>query len=194
MYNLDVLLNLKKLNISLEKYFLLKIIEDCSLSFFKENYLELLVKLKIEGLVSPELQLTKKGIDLLLSVESKNVKIPTNFDELHKKCKAELKKLTGKEQYMVQKKYSFIPNVVDFNNKLKQVVSKYKLKDSKRIEDLLLLHINKAVEAKFEYISLLNYYISKDNKSQLADDYFSDVSIEKEEKEKIEPKQIKDLF
>ena len=76
---------------------------------------------------------------------------------------------------MVQKKYSFLPNVVDFNNKLKQVVSKYKLKDSKRIEDLLLLHINKAVEAKFEYISLLNYYISKDNKSQLADDYFSDI-------------------
>ena len=134
-----------------------------------------MVKLKIEGLVSPELQLTKKGIDLLLSVESKNVKVPTNFDELHKKCKAELKKLTGKEQYMVQKKYSFLPNVVDFNNKLKQVVSKYKLKDSKRIEDLLLLHINKAVEAKFEYISLLNYYISKDNKSQLADDYFSDI-------------------
>lgn len=174
MYNLDVLLNLKKLNISLEKYILLKIIEDCSLSFFKDDYLELLVKLKVEGLVSPELQLTNKGIDLLLQVDSKQFTVnKVNYEAIHQKCKEKMKQLTGKENFYVQKKYSFIPNVVDFNNKLKQVVVKYKLKDMDRVSKLLSLHIEKAVKANFEYVSLLGYYISKDNKSQLSDDYYN---------------------
>ena len=181
MYNLDILLKLKELNISLEKYILLKIIEDCSLSFFKQDYLELLVTLKIEGFVNAELELTKKGIELLQSIENQKVK-SVNFNELHELCKEELKRLTGKSQYMVAKKYAFINNQVDFNNKLKSVCVKYKLKDINRIKELLLLHINKAVEAKFEFTQLLGYYISKENKSTLADDYYSDIDTNIEEK------------
>ena len=194
MYNLDILLNLKKENITINRYILLKIIEDCSLSSFKEDYREELVSLKLEGIVNSDLELTTKGMDLLQSIEGKKTK-SIDYDKLHLTLQNKLLSLTGKKQFMVGGKYNFLSNKLDFTNKLKGVISKYKLKDFNKLEKLLILHIEKAVKEKFQYISLMNYYISKDNKSQLYDDYEGYEENEKIVKpEKIEPKEIKNLF
>lgn len=194
MYNLDILLNLKKENITINKYILLKIIEDCSLSSFKEDYREELVNLKLEGLINSELELTTKGMELLQSIEGKKTK-SIDYDKLHLTLQNKLLSLTGKKQFMVGGKYAFLSNKLDFTNKLKGVISKYKLKDFNKLEKLLILHIEKAVKEKFQYISLMNYYISKDGKSQLYDDYEGYEENEKETvKEQIEPKEIKNLF
>ena len=186
MYNLDILLNLKKENITINKYILLKIIEDCSLSSFKEDYREELVNFKFEGLINSELELTTKGMELLQSIEGKKTK-SIDYDKLHLTLQNKLLSLTGKKQYMVGGKYNFIPNKIDMTTKLKGVITKYKLKDFNKIEKLLILHIEKAVKEKFQYISLIGYYISKDGKSQLYDDY---ESFEENEKEEIINKPI----
>lgn len=194
MYDLNILLKLKENNISINKYILLKIIEDCSLSLFKEEYLQELVNLKLEGILNAELELTTKGMELLQSIEEKKTK-SIDYDKLHLTLQNKLLSLTGKKQYMVNGKYSFLSNKIDFTNKLKNVITKYKLKDFNKIEKLLILHIEKAVKEKFQYISLIGYYISKDGKSQLYDDYEGYEENEKETvKEQIEPKEIKNLF
>lgn len=171
MYNLDILLNLKRENITINRYILLKIIEDCSLSLFKEDHLEELVNLKIEGLISTDLELTTKGIELLQKVEGNNNKKTVSYEGLYKQLQEELQKLTGKKQKMVEGRYAFLPNFTDFSTKLKQTVTKYKLNNLSKIEKLLLLHVQKAVKANFKYVTLIGYYISKDGKSQLATDF-----------------------
>lgn len=180
MYNLDILLRLKENNISINMYILLKIIEDCSLSFFKEDNIELIVNLKMDGYLTSELELTKKATDLLGILEDKKESKIVNNESLYAKLKEELFKLTGRKQYMVSGSYAFIPNFTDFNIKLKQTIVKYKLKDLSKVESLLLLHIQKAVKANFKYVTLIGYYISKDNKSQLATDYDNYEENEKE--------------
>lgn len=186
MYDLNILLKLKENNISINKYILLKIIEDCSLSLFKEEYLQELVNLKLEGILNAELELTTKGMELLQSIEGKKTK-SIDYDKLHLTLQNKLLSLTGKKQFMVGGKYAFLSNKLDFTNKLKGVITKYKLKDFNKIEKLLILHIEKAVKEKFQYISLISYYISKDGKSQLYDDY---ESFEENEKEEIINKPI----
>lgn len=179
MYDLNTLLKLKKEKVSINKYILLKIIEDCSLSLFKEDYREELVNLKIEGLLNNNLELTPKAITLLSVIESEKTKL-IDYDGLYLKLQNKLLSLTGKKQFMVGGKYSFLPNKIDMTNKLKTVVIKYKLKDFSKLEKLLILHIEKAVKEKFQYVSLLGYYISKDGKSQLSDDYEGYEENEKE--------------
>lgn len=194
MYDLNTLLKLKKEKVSINRYIILKIIEDCSLSLFKEDCREELVKLKIEGIINSELELTTKGMELLQSIEGKKTK-SIDYDKLHLTLQDKLLSLTGKKQFMVGGKYAFLSNKLDFTNKLKGVITKYKLKDFSKLEKLLILHIEKAVKEKFQYISLMNYYISKDGKSQLYDDYEGYEENEKVVKpEKIEPKEIKNLF
>lgn len=182
MYDLNTLLKLKKERVSINRYIILKIIEDCSLSLFKEDYREELVNLKLEGIINSELELTTKGMELLQSIEGKKTKL-IDYDKLHLTLQDKLLSLTGKKQFMVGGKYAFLSNKLDFTNKLKGVITKYKLKDFNKIEKLLILHIEKAVKEKFQYISLIGYYISKDGKSQLYDDYESFEENVKENKE-----------
>jgi len=193
MYNLDILLKLKELKIDIKEYLLLKIVEDCSLSLLENLYLRELIKLREEKYIIGN-NLSFKGEELLKSIE-KNKTSTVDYNKLHLSLQNKLLSLTNKKQFMVGGKYSFLPNKIDFSNKLKNVILKYKLKDIDKIEKLLLLHIEKAVKERFQYISLLGYYISKDGKSQLYDDYESYEENEKFiEPEKIEPKKIKNLF
>jgi hypothetical protein len=127
--------------------------------------------MKLEGLLTNTEELTTKSYEILKEIEGKNDTKGINYPLLHKKLQDELFKLTGERQYRVDGKYSFFPNLKDFTDKLKKVVLKYKLKDYNKIETILLNHIRKAVKANFKYIPLLGYYISKDSKSMLVDDY-----------------------
>lgn len=184
MYNLDILLKLKELNMEVKEYLLLKIVEDCSLSLLENFYLRELIKLRLEGYIVGN-NLSEKGKNKILEIE--NTKKSSNFEELHKKLQQKLLELTGKKQYMVEGKFAFLTNLTDFSSKLKQVISKYKLKDLNKVEKLLILHIEKSVKNNFKYCSLLGYYISKEGKSTLATDY---ESFEENEKEEIIHKPI----
>lgn len=93
-----------------------------------------------------------------------------NFSGIHAKLEQRLLELTGKKQYRVQGKYSFLPSDKDLQSLLTKFSNKYKVKDKKAITNCLILHIQKAVAANFEYVPLLGYYISKNGQSQLAAD------------------------
>lgn len=170
MYNLDILLKLKELNISIKHYLLLKLVEDSALFHFRDEYLELIVDMKFNNFLTNTEEITTKGLELLAQIEGKKKEV-FNYSLLYNRLQLEFVKLTGQKQYMVDGKYAFFPNLKDFGDKIKSIILKYKLKDMEKVEKLLLLHIQKSYKANFKFTTLLKYYISKDNKSMLVDDY-----------------------
>jgi hypothetical protein len=191
MYNLDYLLKIKENHLTVKEYLLFRIIEDGSLFLFKEEYIDEIIKAKKEGYIDSNQSLTNKTYEVLNKIEGNRQK-EVNYEKLLIKLQTYLKTLSGKDQYKVQGKYNFLPNKVDFQNRLKKVILKYKLKDSNKVEKLLLNYVNMAYKANFSYVQLLQYYIMKDSQSQLATDYEGKIVTEKEEI--ISVKQIKDLF
>jgi hypothetical protein len=191
MYNLDYLLKIKENHLTVKEYLLFRIIEDGSLFLFKEEYIDELIKAKKESYIDNNVNLTNKAYEVLNKIEGNRQK-EVNYEKLLIKLQTYLKTLSGKDQYKVQGKYNFLPNKVDFQNRLKKVILKYKLKDSNKVEKLLLKHISTAYKAGFNYVPLLQYYILKDSQSQLATDY--ETKIEEQKEEVISVKQIKDLF
>ena len=79
--------------------------------------------------------------------------------------------LTGKKQKMLQGKYAFIPNPKDLKLRLQKVIKEYQLNDIQKVEKILLLYVEKCNKARFEYVSTIEYYITKDKSSKLATDY-----------------------
>ena len=149
---------------------------------------------KLEGYLTFDLQLTKKGEDLLNKINGVSTKIDTNFyKELHKKLQNELFTLTGKKQKVIGGKYSFLCNSFDLENRLSKVVKKYNLEDLNKIEKLLIKYIYNCYKADFKMTPLIEYYIIKDNSSKLVTDYFNF-----EEKKEIQKEKklidTKDLF
>lgn len=144
------------------------------------------------GIINNRWQLTEKGRLLMEKIEGKQVSELEWCSKLHIRLQEELKILTGKKQKTVQNTYSFIPNIKDFTNKLSKVVKKYNLTDKKKIEKLLLQYIKKCHEADFKMIKLLEYYILKNDYSQLATEYEN--FEEKEEKTKERLIKTEDLF
>jgi len=170
MYNLDYLLKIKENHLTVKEYLLFRIIEDGSLFLFKEEYIDEIIKVKKEGYIDSNQSLTNKAYEVLNKIEGNRQK-EVNYEKLLIKLQTYLKTLSGKDQYKVQGKYNFLPNKVDFQNRLKKVILKYKLKDSNKVEKLLLNYVNMAYKANFSYVQLLQYYIMKDSQSQLATDY-----------------------
>jgi len=170
MYNLDYLLKIKENHLTVKEYLLFRIIEDGSLFLFKEEYIDEIIKAKKESYIDNNVNLTNKAYEVLNKIEGNRQK-EVNYEKLLIKLQTYLKTLSGKDQYKVQGKYNFLPNKVDFQNRLKKVILKYKLKDSNKVEKLLLNYVNLAYKANFSYVQLLQYYIMKDSQSQLATDY-----------------------
>ena len=118
-----------------------------------------------------------------------------DFTGLHFKLQSRMNELIGSKNFKVQGKWNFIPSEKDLINKLQTVCVKYKLKDVQKIQNLLLLHCERAVKESFNYVPLLIYYISKSNVSQLASDMESTEEIKLGEENKIQPNiNTKDLF
>lgn len=182
MYNLETLLKIKELGLSVRYYLLLKLVEDSALFHFRDEYLELIVDMKTNNFLTNTEQLTTKGSELLAEIEGKKKEV-FNYSLLYNRLQLEFVKLTGQKQYMVDGKYAFFPNLKDFGDKLKAIILKYKLKDMEKVEKLLLLHIQKSYKANFKYTTLLKYYISKDNKSMLVDDYENFIEGQEDKKE-----------
>jgi len=129
--------------------------------------------LKLGGYCNFQLELTKKGRELLESVQPSK-KIDTNFyKELHKKLQNELFILTGKKQKVIGGKYSFLCNAFDLEHKLSRLIKKHQITDLKRIEKLLLKYIHTCYKADFKMVQLLEYYIEKSGTSKLMTDFES---------------------
>ncbi len=186
MYDLNILLKLKENNISINKYILLKIIEDCSLSLFKEDYREELVNFKFEGLINSELELTTKGMELLQSIEGKKTK-SIDYDKLHLTLQNKLLSLKGKKQIEGFGGVYFIPNKTELKEFLTRFWNKYpKYKDLDKISKILQKHIENCSK-KNSFAPAIKYYIYKQGVgSQLAS------AIENYEEQELETKQTFD--
>lgn len=191
MEELIKILKIKDKILDLEHVFLLKIIDKYNIYDYKEYILNLEFKLnylRINGYIDSSTipEITNKTKILFTNIDSnKAVKVKYNFKELHKKLQNELFILTGKKQKVISNKYSFLPNFKDLEIKLLKVSNKYKLNDWIKIEKLLLKYIYTCHKANWEYISLMEYYIEKNNTSKLANDYMNFLieNIENEVKE-----------
>lgn len=198
---IDILENILKTNtvgFNLESYCILKIADKYNIFDYKDKIENLLAKVEIlkkQGFLTKDIipELTNKSTKLINEVE-KVVNTKYDFEKLHKKLQDKLVELTGKKQVVIDKKYSFLLNFKDLETKLLKITKKYKLKDWNKIELLLLNYIDYCNKANWKYIKLLEYYIEKSGISQLATDYYNDRVEEKEIKQDLQPKDIKNLF
>lgn len=127
--------------------------------------------LRKEELISDNDKLTLKGKTLLEGYNKCESKSNNFFSSLHKKLQDKLVELTGKKQKMLQSKYGFIPNERDLTLRLQKVIKKYSLEDLEKVEKVLLSYIENSYKARFEYVSIMEYYILKNDSSRLATDY-----------------------
>lgn len=166
--------------LSLDCFFYL-IYRQNNIEFPSENVQAIEFNLLKDGLMYVGGKVTAKGnsfIEEVMGVVSSKVDNKVDYESLHRKLKQKLHTLTGKYQKMVQGKYAFLCNSIDMESKLSKVIKKYKLTDFNRIEVLLLRHVDKAWTAKFDKVSLIEYYIEKSGVSQLATDYSNFEEVE----------------
>ena len=131
---------------------------------------KILLMLNLSEYISDNNKLTLKGKELLDQLQKEEVS--TDFySSLHKNLQEKMISLTGKKQKMLQGKYGFIPNPKDLKLRLQKVIKEYQLNDLQKVEKVLLLYVEKCNKARFEYVSLIEYYILKDKSSKLATDY-----------------------
>lgn len=125
--------------------------------------------------------LTEKGLSLLEEFEMQVGSPSTGggvddfgvwVQGLHKRCQEKLLELTGSKQVrdkIDKKSYPFLPNVVDLGKVLYKVIIVYKVKDYDRIERCIMSYIEKCADSK-NWFPILQYYIMKNNKSNLVTD------------------------
>lgn len=101
-----------------------------------------------------------------LQVKNRN---ENDFSDIYDSLIVKLKELTNKEQYRLEikgVKYNYLPNLVDFNQRMAKVCKKYELTDRDKLKKCLLKHIETLQSP------LIKYYIEKQGTgSPLADDY-----------------------
>lgn len=177
--------NIIKSEITFDDYCILKLADKYNIFDYKDKINHLIPKvtdLRIRGYLSMEEvpEITLKAQEALLKIENSgsNNNIKYDFVTLHKKLQDVLFKYTNKKQKLIQGKYQFLPNSTDLKTRLLSCIKKYKLTNFKKIENLLIEHTKKAIKANFEYTKTIEYYISKNNNSDLATAYFSDDVIE----------------
>jgi hypothetical protein len=121
--------------------------------------------------------LTQLALNLLLDlkpVEELKADPVSKFSEwvigLHGRLQQRVKDLTGKKQKVLGERYSFLCNAKDLEKKLKSVISKHKLVDYTLIERTLLKYVDKCNAAKWQFTTLIEYYIEKNDMSKLVTD------------------------
>lgn len=125
-------------------------------------------------------ELTEKGLSLVqgppVVAEETKVKDKEGFrqwvNELHSRCQEKLMKHTGARQIKDRvngKAYSFLPNSVDLHNALQRVVKLYKVDDCTKVELCIMQYIEHCAKAR-SWFPVLQYYIIKNNTSQLVTD------------------------
>lgn len=145
-------------------------IEDKDQTPFKGAIFGHVTWLKQEDYISDNNKLTLKGKELLDQLQKEE--ISTDFySSLHKNLQEKMISLTGKKQKMLQGKYAFLLNEKDLKLRLQKIIKEYQLNDLQKVEKVLLLYIEKCNKARFEYVSTIEYYLTKDKISKFVTDY-----------------------
>lgn len=168
--------------LTIEEYVYLRIKEDGCEYVFNGNIPVKKEMLILNSLIYPEGNLTPKGKELLKEISGEKIfkKVDIGINQLYIACQEELQKLVGKKQKTSKingKSYSFLPNFVDFQDKIEKSCKKYQLNDREQLKKVLLQYINKCHKEN-NWFPILEYYIMKDNRSKLATDYVSFEEIE----------------
>jgi hypothetical protein len=125
-----------------------------------EKSLELVEEFET-SVVEPSPEVSKKQEDFAIWIQN-----------LHLRCQEKLLQLTGSKQVrdkIDKKSYPFLPNSIDLGKVLYRVISLYKIKDYERIEKCIMNYIEKCAAAN-NWFPILQYYIMKNNKSNLVTD------------------------
>ena len=193
--------NIIKSRISFDDYCILKLADKYNIFDYKDKINQLVSKvsdLRIRGYLDGQEipEITLKAQEVLLKIENSDNSNNSKYDfvTLHKKLQDVLFKYTNKKQKLVQGKYQFLPNSTDLKTRLLSCIKKYKLTNFKKIENLLIEHTKKAIKANFEYTKTIEYFISKNNNSDLATAYFNEDLKEVKDKKEIHLKNTKELF
>jgi hypothetical protein len=133
--------------------------------------------LEKKGYLTNDNLLTIKALDILEDfkiVDEIKAPIQDKFSEwvnqLHSRLQQRILDLTGKKQIRFGGRYSFLCNSKDLETKLKKIIAKHKITDYTLIEKTLIRHIDKCNAAKWNYSTLIEYYIEKDGISKLVTD------------------------
>ena len=181
--DIEFLIKIAEKSLTLDEFFCIySICKNEEYRFPKGYFSRVKVSLVGKGYLNSKYEPTISGKLLIKEFDSAEPSKVTKFNGLHKSLVERLEKLTGKKQIRIDKKYSFLPNETDLITVLTKVCKKYKIDNELIIKQLLINHINKAHQSQFKMVKLLNYYISKDNNSDLATDYFNFESSKKEER------------
>lgn len=170
-----------KEGLSIDAFTYLLLVRNGEVEKFKPFFNGLPISLINRGCIDPSGKLTPKGEGILNIIAGKKVtKKSNNYDTIFVALQEEIERLTGKKQKTDKihgKSYSFLPNMVDFNDRFHKVVTKYKIDDLVKAEKVLINYINKCNKAN-NWFPVLEYYLFKDNQSRFATDYlnFNDTS------------------
>lgn len=92
--------------------------------------------------------------------------------EMHTRCQEKLMKLTGAKQVKDRiqgKAYAFLPNSVDLGNALFRMMKLYKVTDREKVEATIMTYMETCAKSR-QWFPVLQYYIIKNNASQLVTD------------------------
>lgn len=174
MVKIEQLLKIHKTGVDFQTYFMLAIAQDCATYQFPDlDY----TKLKLLGYVDFECKLTKKGEEILSSV-NKIVQISVNYREITNELKKTMKKFVGKEQIQGFGGVYFRPTEVELKQFLERFWRYYPdYKDIVKITKILNKHIE-TCSKKNSFAPAIKYFILKEQSkgmyiSQLASAYDS---------------------
>ena len=111
--------------LTIEEYIYLRIKEDGCEYIFNGIIPVKKEMLLLNSLIYPEGNLTPKGKELLKEISREKVskKVDIGINQLYIACQEELQRLVGKKQKTSKisgKSYSFLPNFVDFQDKIEK--------------------------------------------------------------------------
>lgn len=120
--------------------------------------------------------------------------------DLYEKLQQKLIELTGKSQITIpfkpgdKKKFSFLCNKIDLENRIIKAIDKYQLTDFSEIEATLIRYIEKCHKSGF-WFPLLEYYILKRGEDGIERSRMvTEMGIKEEENEIEETNKAGDIF
>jgi len=204
--NSEIIKNIIDSPLSFDDYTVLRAIRDNETYLypkFNQKFKDTIERLQFEGYLDYSTSLNRdsfkakheihttfilqKGRNILNQIEAKEVKekevVVNRCEDLYQRIQNKLISLTGKKNPKANGEYYFLPSKQDFCSELEKCIKKYNLKDFDKVSKCLLNYTQLAYNQKFNYIQLLKYFISKNNKSTLAEQYenFEEENIKKED-------------
>lgn len=169
--------------------------------YFGEQDVPFAGVLRLRGYVDGG-KITERGKEFLKGIEKERPaavvelrgEVLTLFvRNLHIELQQKLISLTGKKQKMLQGKYAFLCNATDLEKKLRDIFKKYGIQDLMKVRGCLLNYTIRCAKMAWDKVSLIEYYIMKNDVSRLMTDLdtFEDTGGEDDKpKPLVDPKNM----